>query len=471
VQRDGVAQAAVAGQALPAGSEVLTRGEDAAAVLRYDDDTRLEVGPATHVRLEAGPAHPGSGGGVGKRVLLLEGGLGANVRPQPEGLPLVLRTPHAEVTARGTRFTSTSSAAATRIELQEGRIEVRRVEPPGEPEEVVVAPGSYVVVSPQTRRIALDRLPPRRNDAFAVLTGTGGPVLAVAFLPDGNLVCLNGDGSASVWDVAARTERRRLERPPIHFTAMALSPDGRTLALGGADRQARTGWVTLWETATGREGDAWRGPREVHALAFSPDGKTLAVGGAPTRRANESALYTLADGALTPWPNQAEPVLALAFAPDGKTLAVGARDGFVRLYDPATNARKAERYAAAGPVQALAYSADGLWLAVGGKDGVDHVCETATGREEALLFNSKGPVTDVAFAADARLLLTAGRPGFATLWDRATGRELTSFQGHKAGVAGVAVSPDGRTLATAGWDRSVRLWRLLPPARWWRNGE
>ena len=56
----------------------------------------------------------------------------------------------------------------------------------------------------------------------------------------------------------------------------------------------------------------------------------------------------------------------------------------------------------------------------------------------------------------------------AIIRDRATGRELTSFQGHKAGVSGVAVSADGRTLATAGWDRTVKVWHLLPPPRWWQ---
>jgi WD40 repeat protein len=465
VQTGTVAATAFNGQGLPPGSEVFAYGEDAQAVVRFADGTRLEVGPGSRVRLEMGPIRSG---GIGKRVVLLEGTLGADVRKQPSGLPLILRTPHAEVTVRGTRFSSISNSAATRVELQEGQIALKRVAPEGSAEEVILEKGDYAVVSAQTRKIAQNRMPARRTDNRSVLPGSGGAVLTAAFVSNGLLVCLNQDGFASLWDAANGMEVRRFERPPLHFTALTVSADGKTLALGGADRQARTGWVVLYETTTGRELGAWRGPREVLALAFSPDGRTLAVGGPPTRRPGDASLWTLTDGVLTPWNGQTEAVQALAFAADGRTLAAGGRDGVVRLYNPATHEERMSLHASSGPVLALAYSADGAWLASGGRDGVVRVWETATNRETALLFNPRGAVTALAFTPDARYLLTASKPGFATLWDRAAGRELTSFQGHKAGVVGLAVSPDGQTLATASADRSVRLWLLLPPPRWWQ---
>jgi hypothetical protein len=58
--------------------------------------------------------------------------------------------------------------------------------------------------------------------------------------------------------------------------ALALSPNGRLLASGGAD-----GIVHLWQTATGREiarllgHDGW-----VRALCFAPDGKRIVSGSA-----------------------------------------------------------------------------------------------------------------------------------------------------------------------------------------------
>jgi len=463
VRQGDTERAAVEGGTLAAGSEVVARGEDAAAVLRYDDGTRLDVGAATRLRLESG---------AGKRVVLLEGVLAAEVSKAPDGPPLLLRTPHAEVSGQGTRFISTSTDAATCLELEEGQVDVRRVGPGGAAGEAVrVQPGSYVVVSPQSPHIAPERLPARRTDSRVKLPGSGGPVLAVAFAAGGRLVCLNFDGTGSVWDLADGTETRRLALPDVSFTALAVSPDGTRAVLAGTDRKAKAGCVTLWDVAAGRDLGVWRGPREALAVAFSPDGKTLAVGGTPSAKNREVGLYTLTGDEVTPWPAQADPVHALAFSPDGKTLAVGGKDGGVRLYDTGTGSVRATLPTSASAVQALAYSADGARLAGGSRDGSVRVWVTATGRQEMLGFNPRGAVMAVTFTPDSRLLLTAGKPGLATLWDPASGRELTSFQGHGYGVCGVAVTGDGRTLATAGWDRSVRLWDLLPRPRWWRPAQ
>src|SRR5262249_47496858 len=52
LQSGGGSRAAVQGQGVPAGGELTAHGEDAAAVLRYADGSRLEVGPGSRVRLE-----------------------------------------------------------------------------------------------------------------------------------------------------------------------------------------------------------------------------------------------------------------------------------------------------------------------------------------------------------------------------------------------------------------------------------
>src|SRR5262249_14158670 len=54
---------------------------------------------------------------------------------------------------------------------------------------------------------------------------------------------------------------------------------------------------------------------------------------------------------------------AVAFAPDGKTLAAGARDGKVKLLDPATGKQTAALHDGTGAVTFLDWSADGKRLA------------------------------------------------------------------------------------------------------------
>ena len=104
----------------------------------------------------------------------------------------------------------------------------------------------------------------------------------LAFSPSGDLIATAGATSLRLLDAATGTELRPPENMDgMQVGALAFSPDGRTLAIGGSNRtgQTQTGTVRLWETATARLRVEFSGHRSyVGALAFSPDGRVLASG-------------------------------------------------------------------------------------------------------------------------------------------------------------------------------------------------
>jgi WD40 repeat protein len=303
---------------------------------------------------------------------------------------------------------------------------------------------------------------------IAALPGHTGIVFSVAFSPDGTTLASGGaDGTVRLWDVATR---RQIGRPHTRHTravhSVAFSPDGTTLASGSAD-----GTVRLWNVATGRQiGEPLTGTSgDIESVAFSPDGTTLAVGSAD----GTVRLWDVATGRQIgePLTFPRAVIESVAFSLDGTTLAIGSTDargdGTVWLWDVATGQQLGEPLTGhLRWVYSLAFSPDGKTLASGGADvqgnGVVQRWDVTTGHPSGkLLTGPAGIVYSVAFSPDGMTMAGASDDGTVRLWDMATGRQIgPPLTGSAGAVYSVAFSPDGTTLASGGADGTVRLWDM-----------
>src|SRR5262249_43857410 len=216
-----------------------------------------------------------------------------------------------------------------------------------------------------------------------------------AFTKGGSAV-LSGSHDRTVKRTSLATGQTEWQAPG-HFeqvNAVALSKDAALLATGTSDgRYAHRvlkagakgldpGAVRLWDARTGRLLRRLGDPAEpVMAVAVMPDGRQRAGGGAGATGSGVVRVWETATGKPV-WStdDHAAEVLGIAYAPDGSSVVTAAADGLVKVRDPKTGAVLRTLEGHDGGVTAVAFSADGTRLVCGQGHGGARVWEARTGR-------------------------------------------------------------------------------------------
>jgi WD40 repeat protein len=300
--------------------------------------------------------------------------------------------------------------------------------------------------------------------------GDGGRTLESGILSgDGKLLASpSDDKTVKVWDLTTGKQAITLTVPTDRVLCLALSPDGKCLASGGAcgpwDRTLRrhqSGEVRLWDLATGQELLAFQKHDDaVFSVAFSSDGRHIASGSAD----RTVKVWEAATGQLTfSLAGHTDRVAGVAFSPNGKVLAC-AFSTTVKLWDLATG-QEVRAFQGAQGSGLLTFSPDGRRVAcplAGNKD----VRVWDLTNDDALLLHGHEDVSSIAFSPDGRRLATGGRDNTIKVWDLAAARKpevlehAITLQGHLDVVLRLAFSADGQRLISAANDKTVKVWDL-----------
>ena len=254
------------------------------------------------------------------------------------------------------------------------------------------------------------------------------------------LVTGQSGGTLKLWEVA--TEKLIASvKTDLDAPVLAFSPDGRTLASGGAAdaENTRAPLIRLWDAAAGlkpiRTIDT--SLDKIRALKFSADGKTLVA--APGQ--GSILLFDVSTGLLmgtivTP---DRMGIFSIAFSPDSKIFAAGREGGVICIWDAQTGELLKRLKGHASTVFALAFSPDGGTLASGGADATVRLWDVQTGQERVTLAitNSPSKVTSLAFP-DGNSLITGYEDGLVSV--------RRGIHNPEAGVESVAIedSKDSR---------------------------
>jgi WD40 repeat protein len=205
--------------------------------------------------------------------------------------------------------------------------ELRRLSPVVRAEKMLLSPDGKLLAVKEVG-FTLRLLDAANGTELRRLQVAAGPDFAMAFAPDSKTLAANGIGTLDLWDVATGKPVSKLKPPrgaSPFMGRIVFAPGGRAIAAWSGEGFA------LWDVSSGKVlGELISRTESVRVAVFAPDGRTLALG--------------LADRTLRLWDaftgqeirryrgHQAL-VGTVAFAPEGRALVSGGWDGTILMWD------------------------------------------------------------------------------------------------------------------------------------------
>lgn len=310
----------------------------------------------------------------------------------------------------------------------------------------------------QTAASSTEAAAPKPPGLQQTLIGHTKEVTALAFSPDGKtLFSGSNDGTVKSWDPSTGALKQTHEDPGTEIHGIALAADSSFLALGAVGPDGH-GYVALVSNSAAGLGATSRTipVDNVSGLALSPDHKTLAVGNGST----SVKLWDTSSGASRQLEGQDTSPNTVAFAPDGQTLAAGGVGYPVTIWNVATGQMK-QLTGHTSDIYKVAFSPDGQTLASASRDGTIKLWDLRTNSLIRTLGKDETNGDAVAFSGDGKTVAGTLAED-VNLWNVQTGSLEQTVRGEPGAtsVGVLAFAPDGKTIATGCRDGSLRIWSV-----------
>lgn len=281
------------------------------------------------------------------------------------------------------------------------------------------------------------------------------PITALAFSPDGKQLAASGYHEVTLWEPTGGKLLGRIGGLAERAWCIAYSPDGKLMAVAGGT-PGRGGAVCLYDVGGSTA------PRALERIAdmmlvvrFSPDGKTLAAGGAD----NAIHIYNVQSGKREQLIEQhADWVTDLAFSPDGSKLASASRDKTSRIFDAETGSMATAYFGHTEGLLCVAWSADGTQVFTGGQDRAIHCWRAFDAKPVGKIDGLNGDVYKLEVASD--YLLCCCSDGSVREYSLQSRKLIRTLREHGDWAYSMSVDPENRYIAVGGYEGEIRIWDL-----------
>ncbi len=284
-----------------------------------------------------------------------------------------------------------------------------------------------------------------------ILTKHNAGVTALAFSPDGKtLVTGSEDKTILIWNTSTWESSKPLTGHTNAINSISFLPSGSRFYSGG-DYTIRS-----WNLK-GEELDSHRGPSTfVWSVAVKPDSSQWIAGSFE----KNIKLFDYKTGKTSNLPAHSKSVLAVAYSPDGKLMASGSLDETILIWNTDNYKVIDTLKGHGGNIFCVTFSNNGKYLASASKDNTVRLWEVSSGKLLRTFRGHTDAVFSAAFSKDDNYLASGSVDSNVIIWEICNGEQLATLSGHTQPVNEVAFHPSGELLASASLDKTAAIWNF-----------